>query len=172
MKVKKLFGAIVVFCIAAFVSCSSSRQANSSPSAGQWRKGVKGQWVLNAIEKKSFPSGASVKKIFEEAPIECFIGSTWNLAGSGKGSISFNASGELCAPGATRAIHWSIHKPEDGGEPQFQFKKLFPGERAKDVTSGYRLELAYADESTLTMNMPVKAGGNQESYLEFRFVKR
>ncbi|WP_134088414.1 hypothetical protein [Olivibacter sp. XZL3] len=156
------------------VGCSSSKQATSSsaPSAGQWKRGVRGQWVLNSIEKKNFPSGASVKRIFDEAPIDCFIGSAWNLIANGKGSITFSADGELCAPGATREIFWSIYEPENGGEAQFQFKKLYPGEKAKNVTEGYRLDLAYADEGTLTLQMPVNTGGNSDSFLEFKFTKR
>lgn len=157
-----------------FVGCSSSKHAvsSSSPSSGQWKRGVKGQWVLNSVEKKNFPSGANVKRIFDEAPIDCFIGSTWNLIANGKGTITFSTDGELCAPGATRDIFWSIYEPENGGEAQFQFKKLYPGEKAKNVTEGYRLDLAYADEQTFTLQMPVNTGGNNDSFLEFKFSKR
>lgn len=170
MKRKNLQLLTFAFILFVLGACSSSRNAGS-PSAGQWRNGVKGQWMLNAVEKKGFPAGASVKKIFDEAPVDCFVGSTWDLAGSGKGRIKFTASGELCAPGASREIYWSVYKPENGGEPQFQMKKLFPGEKAKEVQEGYRLDLAYADENTLTMHMPVNVGSNN-AYLEFRFVKR
>jgi len=156
-----------------FLACSSTKPGStSSPSASQWKRGVKGQWVLNSVEKRNFPAGANVKKIFDEAPIACFIGSTWNLIANGKGAITFSTDGELCAPGATREIFWSIYKPENGGEPQFQFKKLYPGEKAKDITEGYRLDLAYADEQSMTLNMPVNVGGNNDALLEFKFTKR
>ena len=168
LKLSTLVIALIVFVSA----CSSSRQTTSSPTSGQWKGGVKGQWVLNSVEKKNFPSGANVKRIFDEAPIDCFIGSTWNLIANGKGAITFSANGELCAPGATRDIFWSIYKPEGGGESQFQFKKLYPGEKAKNITEGYRLDLAYADEQTLTLHMPVNVDGNSDSFLEFKFSKR
>jgi len=158
-----------------FFACSSTKPSSSSansPTSSQWKRGVKGQWVLNSVEKRNFPAGASVKRIFDEAPIECFVGSTWNLVANGNGAITFAANGEVCAPGATRNIFWSIYKPENGGEPQFQFKKLYPGEKAKEVTEGYRLDLAYADEQSLTLNMPINAGGSGESFLEFKFSKR
>src|SRR5690606_40792246 len=58
------------------------------------------------------------------SPAECFIGSVWNLPNNGNGSITFDADGQLCAPGAVRNIVWSIHNPgKEMGEPQFQFKK-------------------------------------------------
>lgn len=171
MKTTVKFSAFFLALMLFISACSSSRQTGSSPSTGQWKRGVRGQWVLNAVEKQNFPAGASVKRIFDEAPIECFIGSTWNLVANGNGGITFAANGELCAPGATRDIFWSIYTPE-GGEAQFQFKKLYPGERAKNVTEGYRLDLAYADEQTLTLQMPVNVGGSGDAFLEFQFTKR
>lgn len=171
MKTILNFSTLIIVCLL-MGACSSSKQTTSSPSAAQWKRGVRGQWVLNSVEKRNFPAGASVKTIFDEAPITCFIGSTWDLIANGKGAITFAADGELCAPGATRNIFWSIYKPENGAEPQFQFKKLYPGEKAKDITEGYRLDLAYADGQTMTLNMPVNVGSNSDAFLEFKFTKR
>jgi len=169
MKAILKFSAYILALGFLFSGCSASKPGSSSPSAGQWRSNVKGQWVLDGVEKKNFLPGTNVKTIFDEAPMECFVGSTWNLMANGKGSITFSADGELCAPGATREIFWSIYKP-DGGDAQFQFKKLYPGEKAKDITEGYRLDLAYADGQTLTLQMPVNAGA-KNAYIEFKFLK-
>ena len=145
-----------------FVSCSSQQVAASgSPSAAAWRSGVKGQWVLHSIDKENFPPAYSVKTIFEEAPAECFIGSVWNLPNNGRGSITIDAEGTLCAPGAVRNIVWSIFNPgKDNGEPQFQFKKIYPGDKPSNVTAGYRLDLSYADAEQLVLRMPVSMDGN------------
>src|SRR5690606_8782201 len=95
--------------VALFLYACSAQRSNTSPSAASWRSGVKGQWTLNAIEKENFPTNTKVKSIFDEAPIDCFHGSTWNLTGSGKGTITFSNDGDLCAPGAVREIFWSIN---------------------------------------------------------------
>jgi len=154
------------------ISCSSQQGAvDGGPAASAWRKGVKGQWVLQSVDKENFPTAYSVKTIFEEAPAECFIGSVWNLPNNGKGSITFDADGKLCAPGAVRDIVWSIYNPGKGnGEPQFQFKKIYPGDKPSNVTAGYRLDLAYADADQLTLRMPLDLDG-QTGYLAFNFER-
>ncbi len=163
-----LFPILALFLLA---SCAAQQQgtADGSPSASAWRNGVKGQWVLKSVGKESFPDAFAVKTIFEEAPAECFVGSVWNLPNNGNGSITFNADGKLCAPGAVRNIVWSIYNPgKNMGEPQFQFKKIYPGDRASNVTSGYRLDLAYADAERMVLRMPLDLEG-QTGYLVFNF---
>lgn len=152
--------------------CGAQGEAvNSSPSAMAWKNGVRGQWQLQSIDKLNFPSDYSVKTLFEEAPPECFIGSVWNLPFNGNGSITFTSEGVLCAPGAVRNIVWSIYNPgKNMGDPEFQFKKIYPGDRPSSVLTGYRLELSYADEESLTMVMPVNLGQGTGS-LVFNFVK-
>jgi len=153
-----------------FLGACTAQQGNTSPSASSWRNGVKGQWTLTSVEKESFPTGASVKSIFDEAPVGCFIGSTWNLTGSGKGTITFNEAGNLCAPGAVRDIFWSINQNPGSTSSQFQFKKIMPGDRAKDVTAGYSLDLVSANDNGLVLSMPLDLGGST-GYLVFHFSK-
>ena len=159
----------VIFTLLLMTSCSTTQSnVNRSPSASAWKNGIKGSWVLESIEKENFPAAYSVKNIFEEAPAECFLGSVWNLPMNGNGSITFRAEGTVCAPGAVRNIFWSVYKGE--GEPQFQFKKIYPGDRPSNVTSGYRLDLAYADSEKLVMRMPLVLDG-QTGTLVFTFKK-
>src|SRR5690606_22343044 len=112
------------------VSCSSQQGAvEGAPSAAAWRSGVKGQWVLQSIDKENFPTAYSVKSVFEEAPAECFVGSVWDIPNDGQWTIKLDAEGILCAPGAVRGIGLSISKPfKTGGQPQLQFKKIYPGD--------------------------------------------
>ena len=152
---------------------TNSTATASGPSASQWRNGVKGTWVLNSVTRQDIPQSYTVKNIFDEAPVDCFLGSVWNLpTGNYKGSITFNASGTLCANGATRTIIWSIFDPKDGGEPEFQFKKLYAGDKAANVTTGYRLGLSFADGQTLTMKMPVDLDNGTRGYLVFNFSRQ
>lgn len=168
----------VLFAVFAFLlgACSSSKQAAvagpDGPSARQWRNAATGKWVLNEVEKEGLPSNAAVSRIFEEAPIACFIGSTWNLLSNGKGGITFAAAGELCAPGATRDIFWTVYDGGENEDPQFQFKKLYPGEKAKDVKEGYRLVLDYADEQQLVLTMPINSANARGANLVFKFSRK
>lgn len=164
------------------VSCGAQKKGSSNssvstsaagPTASQWKAGVKGKWVLNSVERQDIPQSYTIKNIFDEAPVDCFVGSVWNLPGGNqRGSITFNTSGTLCANGAVRTIVWSIYNPgKMGGNPEFQFKKIYAGDKASNVTSGYRLDLTYADESRLEMKMPIALNDGKTGYLLLNFAK-
>lgn len=167
-----LFIASLLVSVCTFVSCSTTRtSADSGPTASQWRSATRGQWVLESIDKENIAQEYSVKTIFEEAPPECFIGSIWVLPNNGNGSITFESEGRLCAPGAVRNIVWSIFSPGAGqGQPQFQFKKIYPGDRPSNVTAGYRLDLSFANEQSLVLRMPLSLDGVQGN-LVFNFAR-
>ena len=149
-----------------------SAVSNDGPSAREWRNGLKGKWVLNSVDREDIPANYTIKNIFDEAPVDCFIGSVWNLPGGNyQGSIEFHTAGTLCADGAVRNLVWSIYDvPNDNLQPQFQFKKLYAGERARNVTSGYRLDLSYSDGQSLVMRMPIPLD-NGEGNLVFNFSR-
>ena len=159
---------LVLFSAMFLSACSAQRGSTDSPLSA-WRAAVKGQWTLNTVEKENFPTSASVKSIFDEAPIECFIGSNWDLTGSGKGYITFSESGSMCAPGSVREIFWSVVKEEATGSVRFQFKKILPGDRAKDVTTGYQLDLQSVGNGNMVMRMPLEMGNPTAGYLIFNF---
>jgi len=139
------------------LGCTSLRRpADGGPSASEWRNGVKGVWLLTSIDKDNFPMESAVKSLFEEAPPECFLESTWTLPFNGMGNIRFAAEGRLCAPGAVRNIQWSIYYPDkDEGVMQFELKKIYPGDNPKNVLTVYRMDLAYADDKNMRMVMNV-----------------
>lgn len=153
-------------------SSASTSIANDGPTAGQWRSGLKGKWELNSVDRENIPAAYTIKNIFDEAPVECFLGSVWTLpGGNSRGSIAFNAAGTLCAEGASRTIVWSVYDiKNDDLHPQFQFKKIYSGEAAKNVTSGYRLDLSYSDGENLVMRMPVPLD-NGTGNLVFNFTR-
>jgi len=151
---------------------SSVNTAAAGPSAGDWKGAVKGKWILNSIDRENLPQDYTVKTVFEEAPPECFIGSVWTLPSSGKGTIGFSADGRLCAPGALRNIVWSIYNPGKGmGEPEFQFKKIYAGDKASNVLTGYRLNLSYTDGEKLVLRLPLNNVAQGKAFLVLNFTK-
>ena len=154
-------------------SNNSTSVSSNGPTASQWKNGVKGTWVLNSVTRQDIPQAYTIKNIFDEAPVDCFIGSVWNLpTGNYRGSITFNTSGTLCANGAVRTIIWSIFNPKDGGQPEFQFKKLYAGDKAANVNSGYRLNLSLADANSLVLKMPVDLDNGSTGYLVLNFTRQ
>lgn len=155
-----------IFLIAAILCSSLMVLQSCSPKAGAGTQVVKrgdvtGNWVLNDITFEGIPQ-ASVKSLFGEGPYSCFLGSTWRLTNSGNGSYSLPGGGSCQAK--TQTIFWSASVPDQ----TFQFKKLYEGDKAKNVNEGYRLVLSSSSKETLTVKSPVEYG-NSTAYIVLHF---
>ncbi|PST83227.1 hypothetical protein C7T94_11565 [Pedobacter yulinensis] len=142
---------IMALAISALTIQSCSTQNAASAPATVRRGSVIGNWVLNDITFEGIPSQA-VRGLFGENSYACFTGSTWNLTNSGNGSYTLTG-GTGCASG-TQNIFWSA-SPND---QTFQFKKLMEGQKAKDITDGYRLVLVSADKQSMVLKSPIEYG--------------
>lgn len=140
-------------------SCSSTKGGVSTVKRGN----VSGNWVLNDITFEGIP-GVAVKSLFEEASYKCFIGSTWNLTNSGNGTYILPGGGECQAK--TQTIFWSV-SPAD---QTFQFKKLYEGDKAKNVSDGYRLVLSSGNGDNLVLKSPIEYGSST-AYVVLNFTK-
>lgn len=160
---KRLLVIAAILCSSLMVlqSCSSTKSAASGVSLK--RGNVSGNWVLNNVSFDGVPA-ANVKSLFSEASYKCFIGSTWRLTNSGNGSYTLPGTAEC--PSRTQNIFWSVSTADE----TFQFKKLEEGDKAKNVTEGYRLILASATGETLTLKSPVDYGSSS-AYIILNFTK-
>ncbi len=141
-------------------SCSPKTTSVTSVAK---RGDVIGTWMLNNISFEGIPDLA-VRGLFGENSYKCFIGSTWSLTNSGNGSYSLPTSASCSVK--TQSIFWSASTADE----TFQFKKLYVGDKAKNVTDGYRLVLANADDNMLTVKSPVEYSG-KTAYIVLNFVK-
>lgn len=159
---KRIFLIAALICSSLIVLQSCSPKTTSgAPVAKRW--GVTGKWVLNNVTFDGIPDIA-VKSFLGESSYKCFIGSTWNLTNSGNGSYSLPSSATCAAK--VQTIFWSVNSA-DG---TFQFKKLYEGDKAKNVTEGYRLILAAADDVNMTIKSPIDYG-NKTAYIVMSFSK-
>lgn len=158
---KRIFLIAAILCNSLMVlqSCSPKGAASTTLKKGN----VTGTWVLNDITFEGLPQ-SSVKSLFDESPYSCFVGSTWSLTNSGNGSYTF-AGGSACGA-KTQKIYWST-SPAD---QTIQFKKIFEGDKAKNVTSGYRLVLSSTDGNSMVIKSPVEYG-NSPAYIVLNFTK-
>ncbi|RZL54454.1 MAG: hypothetical protein EOO93_20035, partial [Pedobacter sp.] len=60
---------------------------------------------------------------------------------------------------------WSVSTADE----TFQFKKLYEGDKAKNVTDGYRLMLASADKTNMVIKSPIEYG-NKTAYIVLNFT--
>ena len=145
--------------ISIFAACSPK---NAGMSNAKVSKGtISGTWTVSDVRLEGFPSGYQVKTVFDMAPYQDFIGSTWTLYGGFGGQISL-------ANGTTQEIYWSLYN--DASIPTFQFKKIFPGEKAREVKEGYQLSIAEATKTSMILRSAVPLAGSGYGYVVYSFV--
>lgn len=154
----------IALCVGSLMVLEScSPKTTAAGNAVVKRGNVTGNWMLNNISFDGIPDVA-VKSFLGEASYKCFVGSEWSLTGSGKGSYNLPSSASCSAK--TQSIFWSV----SGADETFQFKKLYDGEKAKNVTEGYRLVLTSANDDTMTIKSPIEYSG-RTAYVVLNFVK-
>lgn len=158
---KRIFLIAALFCTSLIVLQSCSPKTTTGTIAAK-RGDVSGNWVLNDITFDGIPEIA-VKSFLGESSYKCFVGSTWSLTNSGNGSYSLPTSTTCAAK--TQTIFWSVSTADE----TFQFKKLYEGDKAKNVTDGYRLMLASADKTNMVIKSPIEYG-NRTAYIVLNFT--
>jgi hypothetical protein len=123
---------------------------------------INGNWTLTNVTYEGLVAGA-VQNVFDQAPPAAFVNSTWALSNSGNGSYTL-------ANGTSQTIFWS-YNTQDKANPIFQFKKVFEGEKAKNITEGYQLNVAQADNTSMTLKSPVTVSG-KTAYVVYTFRKQ
>jgi hypothetical protein len=162
---KKIFHTSIAILALAFIfsACSTPQNttAGTSSSSSVSRGKFVGTWTLNNVSYDGLVKGA-VQNVFDQAPPEAFIGSTWKFTNSGNGIYTL-------ADGTSQTIFWSVFNGGTTGT-QFQFKKLYEGDKAKNVQEGYRLDIGVIDNANLTLRSPI-AIGNSNGYIIYSFSK-
>ncbi len=161
MKRILIIAAILCSSLMVLQSCSSTK--STTAGADLKRGKVTGTWLLNSVTFEGIPSLA-VRSLFDEASYKCFEGSTWKLTNSGNGSYTLPGGAECAAK--TQTIFWSVSTADE----TFQFKKIYEGDKAKNVTAGYRLILAATTGDNLILKSPIEYG-SKTAYIVLNFSK-
>jgi len=153
---KRLFIAIAIACstLVMLQSCNTTKRVTAGMTGS--RGTVVREWVVSNVALEGLTDGA-VQGLFGEKSFKCFQGSTWNLTNSGNGSYTLPAS-STCGP-VMQTISWSA-EPKD---QTFQFKKIYEGEKAKDIKEGYRLVLSEISSTRMVLKSPIEFGGRTAS---------
>jgi len=123
---------------------------------------INGNWTLTSVSYEGIVANA-VQNVFDQAPPSAFVNSTWQLSNSGNGMYTL-------ANGTSQTIFWS-YNTQDKANPMFQFKKIYEGDKAKNVAEGYQLNVAQADKTSMTLKSPV-ANGSGTAYVVYAFRKQ
>ena len=155
---KKIFQILVpVLAVALLISSCGAPAALTGSSRARFV----GTWTLNAVTYQGLVAG-SVQTVFDQAAPNAFVGSTWQLTNSGNGVYTLNN-------GTSQTIFWSMFNDPAAGT-MFQFKKIYQGDKPKNVPDGYRLVINDNDGQSMTLKSPVTIG-NTTGYVVYSFTK-
>ncbi|MVN90824.1 hypothetical protein [Mucilaginibacter aquatilis] len=144
----------------AVTACSTQNAATGVQNVGRGK--FTGTWVVNNVSYEGLVENA-VSSAFDEAKPSAFVGSTWKLTNSGNGIYTLTS-------GVSQTIFWSINNNGPSGQ-MFQFKKIFEGDKAKNVQQGYQLMVSSNDGNSMVLKTPV-AIGNSTGYVVYSFNKQ
>ena len=156
---KILYSITLLFTAMAVMTACSTTKSATTTSLGRGK--VTGTWTVNSITYDGIAEGA-VQSLFDQGTPGVFQGSTWTLTNSGKGMYVLNN-------GTIQSIFWGLNNTSD--TPEFTFKKLNEGDKAKNVEAGYKLLVSNADGENLTLKAPVQYSGST-GYIVFNMVKK
>lgn len=159
---KRLFQFLIIVAAAGlmFSSCSTPKDTMASQSAVSRGK-FTGTWTITDISYDGILANA-VTNVFDQAPPADFKGSTWKLTNSGNGIYTL-------PNGTSQTIFWSVYNSDPTAQ-MFQFKKLYEGDKAKNVDTGYRLIIAGNNGNTMTLKTAIDYGG-KTGYIIYTFTK-
>lgn len=162
---KKIFQTSLAILALTFIfsACSTPQNTTASTTSGSSisRGKFVGTWTLTNVSYDGLLPGA-VHNVFDQAAPNDFVGSTWKFTNSGNGIYTLQN-------GASQTIFWSVFNGGSTGT-QFQFKKLYQGDKAKNVQEGYRLDIGSIDNANMSLRSPI-AIGNSNGYIIYSFTK-
>lgn len=142
-------------------SCSTPKGTTTSGTAAAGRGKFTGTWTISSISYNGIVESA-VQNVFDQSAPSTFRGSTWNLTNSGNGLYTLTN-------GTSQTIFWSVNNTDPNGQI-FQFKKIYQGDKAKNVTAGYQLYVVSNDGSTMVLKSPIGVGSGT-AYVIYTFNK-
>ncbi|MDO5510608.1 MAG: lipocalin family protein [Weeksellaceae bacterium] len=143
-----------------FASCSTATQ-----TARQTEQAMRGTWVLNEIVNDQ-QRNVAVTQLFDHASLECFTQSEWTFVANNS-TGNYWLSGDNCPQGQNN-ISW--HTSVEDGATYFWFKRL-DGERARNVTSGYKMRVVSADASQIHLMHEIPSSEGSVN-LHYYFTKK
>ncbi|MCB9203272.1 MAG: lipocalin family protein [Flavobacteriales bacterium] len=141
-----------------FFSCKSTVKFNYSAQSK-----MKGDWTISSVEYRG--AAGIMVTAFDDADAKCFQGSKWFFVANNN-SGNYTLTGSSKCPSGTTQIKWYV-TPEN----YFSMKKVFEGEKAKNIGEGYILKLENQTENSFDLTQDSYLDGGKKVQVVFHFVK-
>ena len=146
---KNLYAVLFVSVSILLASCGPSKTVIGA------KKTLKGEWVLNDIAYDQI--GTFEVTLFKDASAACLTGSTWKFVPNNYSGM-YNVNAAECVSTGARNFLWTIPEPDANGEYNFMLKPVDEKKKSVD-NAGFKLTLAYLDETSMTWTQTVSLEG-------------
>lgn len=149
------------FAFVLFTSCTNTKVVADS------EKLMRGNWTISNVSISGINQSYVDVNVFDEANSQCFEGSAWYLV-QNNASGTYTLNGGANCPSTTTKIKWFV--TEENGQMYFNFKKIYEGEKPKNVLDGYKMRVASNTGSTIVLAQDLMFEGNPIS-VNYTFQK-
>lgn len=119
-------------------------------------KMMRGDWTITDVSIDGISSSHVNITVFDQARTDCFEGSTWHLV-QNNATGNYTLNGGANCPNETTKIKWFM--TETNGQFYFHFKKIYEGERPKNVVDGYQMRVTSNTGSSFILEQELNFEG-------------
>jgi hypothetical protein len=134
----------------AFTSCNNSKVLADN------EKLMRGDWTVTDVSVDGINESYVDITVFDQAKSQCYEGSTWHLV-QNNASGNYTLNGGSGCPSETTKIKWFV--TESNGQYYFNFKKIYEGEKPKNVVDGYKMRVASNTGSSIILQQEMMFEG-------------
>jgi len=126
---------LILTCLGSFLiltSCATSKTIVNEEVQ------MRGDWTITNVSISGINENYVKITVLDEAEAKCFEGSTWHLV-QNNASGNYQLNGGAGCPSSGYNIKWFV--TDENGNKYFNFKKIYTGEKPKNVTEGYKMRI-------------------------------
>ncbi|MFA5618900.1 MAG: lipocalin family protein [Weeksellaceae bacterium] len=143
------------------ISCAGSQVVVDTETA------MRGDWTISSVTIDGINQEYVDATVFDEANTKCYEGSTWHLVqNNNSGTYTMNGGGDC--PSGTTKIKWFVS--EENGATYFNFKRIYDGQKPKNVLDGYRMRIVSNSGSSMILKQDLMFEGKPIG-VNYSFIK-
>lgn len=128
---------------------------------------MRGDWTISDVSVSGINESYVNITVLDEAKTECYERSSWHLV-QNNASGNYTLNGGNGCPSSTSKIKWFV--TDENGQMFFNFKRIYEGERPKNVVDGYKMRIISNTGSSMVLTQDLMFEGKPIS-VNYTFQK-
>ncbi len=117
---------------------------------------MRGDWTVTDVSISGINESYVNITVLDEAKSQCYEGSSWHLV-QNNASGNYTLNGGADCPAQMSKIKWFV--TDEGGQMFFNFKRIYDGERPKNVVDGYKMRITSNTGTTMVLTQDLMFEG-------------